>query len=59
VTALLDWRDYVIPDDVRGMVKPTLAHRVRMTPEAEIDDIIPDMVLDRALEQVPPPKPEV
>jgi len=59
VTALLDGRDYVIPDDVRAMVKPTLAHRVRMTPEAEIDDIIPDMVLDRALEQVPLPKPEV
>jgi MoxR-like ATPase len=59
VTALLDGRDYVIPDDVRAMVRPTLAHRVRMTPEAEIDDIIPDMVLDRALEQVPLPKPEV
>ena len=57
VAALLDGRDYVIPDDVHAVVRPVLAHRVRVTPEAEIDNLTSDVVLDRALDQVSVPKP--
>jgi MoxR-like ATPase len=34
--AALDDRDYVIPDDVRGLAVPVLAHRLLLTAEAQI-----------------------
>ena len=48
-TAALDNRDYVLPDDVRGLVQPVLAHRLLTTPEAQIArrsaaDILADLV---------------
>ncbi len=35
--ALLHGRGYVLPDDVKALAQPVLAHRIVMTPEAEID----------------------
>ncbi|MFL6178274.1 MAG: AAA family ATPase [Actinomycetes bacterium] len=35
-SAALDNRDYVIPDDVRSLAVPVLAHRVLLTAEAQI-----------------------
>ena len=35
--AALDGRDYVLPDDVQALALPTLAHRVLLSPAAEID----------------------
>ncbi len=35
-SAALDDRDYVIPDDVRGLAVPVLAHRLLLTAEAQI-----------------------
>ncbi len=35
--AALDGRDYVIPDDVKALALPALAHRVILSPAAEID----------------------
>ena len=35
--AALDGRDYVVPDDVRGLALPVLRHRVVLSPAAEID----------------------
>jgi len=54
--ALLDGRDFVIPDDVKYLVYPTIEHRIRVKPEAEMDDVTPRMILDRALERTPVPK---
>ena len=56
VKALFDKRDYVIPDDVKHLALPALEHRVRVKPEAEMDDITPRMILDRTLEKIPVPK---
>jgi MoxR-like ATPase len=56
VLALLDGRDFVIPDDIKHLVHPATEHRIRIKPEAEMDDITPNMVLKRALERVPVPK---
>jgi len=36
VLALLEGRDYVIPDDIKALAIPTLAHRVRLNPEARV-----------------------
>jgi MoxR-like ATPase len=54
--ALFDGRDYVIPDDIKHLVYAALEHRIRVKSEAEMDEITPHMLLERALEQVPVPK---
>ncbi len=59
VLALLDERDFVIPDDIKHLALPAVEHRIRIKPEAEMDDITPRMVLEKTLEQVPVPKPEL
>ncbi len=35
--AALDGRDYVVPDDVRSMIRPVFRHRMALNPEAEIE----------------------
>ena len=59
VLALLDGRDFVIPDDIKHLVPATTEHRIRVKPEAEMDDITPAIILNRALEGVPVPKLEI
>lgn len=56
VLALLDERDFVIPDDIKHLLFPTTEHRIRVKPEAEMDEITPRVILERALERVPVPK---
>ncbi len=53
--ALLSGRDYVLPDDVRKLVKPVLSHRVQLTPEARMKDISPDALLDELINGVSVP----
>jgi MoxR-like ATPase len=36
-SALLEGRDFVTPDDVKGLVRAVLRHRVILTPEAEVE----------------------
>ena len=56
VLALFDGRDFVIPDDVKRLIYPALEHRIKVKPEAEMDDVTPKMLLDRTLEKIPVPK---
>jgi len=56
VLALLDGRDFVIPDDIKHLVSHAVEHRIRVKPEAEMDDITPGMILERALERIAVPK---
>lgn len=56
VLAVLDERDFVIPDDVKLLVHMAIEHRIRVRPEAEMDDVTPRMILERALERIPVPK---
>jgi MoxR-like ATPase len=53
--ALIDGRDFVVPDDVKRMAVPALSHRVRMAPEAWIRKITPAHVIREALDAVPAP----
>jgi MoxR-like ATPase len=55
VLALFDGRDFVIPDDVKRLIHPALEHRIKVKPEAEMDDVTPRMLLDRTLEKIPVP----
>src|SRR5262249_5819120 len=44
--AWLSGRDYVTPDDVKALARPTLRHRIAVRPEAEMEGVTPDGVLD-------------
>jgi MoxR-like ATPase len=54
--AVLDGKSYVNPDDVRELVFPVLRHRIRLTPEAEIEGLTPDACLASLLEKVTVPR---
>jgi MoxR-like ATPase len=54
--AWLSGRDYVIPDDVKALARPALRHRVQLRPEAELEGITPEGVLDGILASVPVPR---
>jgi MoxR-like ATPase len=56
VLALFDGRDYVIPDDIKHLVFSTMEHRLRVKPEAEMDEITPHLLLQKTLDQVPVPR---
>ncbi len=57
--ALLDGRDFVIPDDVKLLAARALGHRIRVKAEAEMDDITPGIILERTLNAVPIPRLEI
>lgn len=40
--AMVEGRDYVLPDDVKKMAVPVLAHRVMMRPEARLRELTPE-----------------
>ena len=56
VLAMLDGRDFVIPDDVKRLASPATEHRIAVKTEAEMDGITPRMILERVMAQVPVPK---
>ncbi|MGP0019051.1 MAG: AAA family ATPase [Candidatus Sulfotelmatobacter sp.] len=54
--AAMDGRDYVIPDDVKVLARPVLRHRIMLRPEADLEGITPDQVLEDVLRAVEVPK---
>jgi MoxR-like ATPase len=54
--AWLSGRDYVTPDDVKALARPTLRHRAVVRPEAELEGVTADGVLDSVLAAVPAPR---
>src|SRR5437870_4106939 len=53
--ALLDGRDYVIPDDVKGLAPAVLRHRVNVAPELELEGVTPDAALKAILDKTEVP----
>jgi MoxR-like ATPase len=56
VFALFAGRDYVIPDDIKHLLLLTVEHRIRIKPEAEMENVTSRMILERTLETIPVPK---
>ncbi len=54
--AWLTGRDFVTPDDVKALAQATLAHRLALRPEAELEGVDVDQVLATALGSVPVPR---
>lgn len=53
--AMLQNRDYVIPDDVKAIAVPVMAHRVLLSPSARMRGVNQSAIVAEALEQVPVP----
>ncbi|WP_066039051.1 AAA family ATPase [Herbiconiux solani] len=53
--AASDGRHYVVPDDVKSLAGPVLAHRLVLDPEAEFDGVTAQGVVSQILLDVAPP----
>ncbi len=53
--ALLNQRDYVVPDDIKQVAVPALAHRVTLRPELWVRQVSSDAVVTKLLSAVPTP----
>lgn len=54
--AAMDARDYIIPDDVKAAARPVLRHRIILRPEADLEGLTADQVLEEVLRAVEVPK---
>ncbi|RZU45123.1 MoxR-like ATPase [Fluviicoccus keumensis] len=54
--ALLEGRDFVIPDDVKRLAEPALRHRLVLSPELEMEGQSADDVIKAILQSVPAPR---
>ncbi|WP_437883210.1 AAA family ATPase [Pseudomonas sp. LRF_L74] len=54
--ALLRGGDFVLPDDIKGCALAVLRHRVRLSPELDIEGLSVDQVLQQLLDQVAAPR---
>ena len=54
--ALLNKRDFVIPDDIKYVAVPALAHRITLRPELWVRQVSADDVVGRLLSAVPTPR---
>jgi MoxR-like ATPase len=53
--AAANGRHYVIPDDVKALAEPVLAHRLVLDPEAEFDGVTASSIVSQLLIETPPP----
>jgi MoxR-like ATPase len=55
-SALLDGRDYVVPDDIKALARPVLRHRVALAPELELEGVSADDAVQALLDRVEVPR---
>jgi len=55
-TAAMDGRDFVVPDDVKQAAVPVLRHRIIVKPEADLEGITPDQVVDDVIRAIEVPR---
>jgi MoxR-like ATPase len=54
--AAMQGRAFVVPDDVKFLVKPVYRHRIILKPEAEIEGLNADTAMTRILARVEVPR---
>jgi MoxR-like ATPase len=55
VAAALDGRDYVLPDDIKRMAVPVLAHRIIVGPAARLRELSAEQIVQEIVENTPVP----
>jgi MoxR-like ATPase len=53
--AAVQQRDFVLPDDIKALAVPTLAHRIIISPSARIKNISAETILREIMETIPVP----
>ena len=53
--ALLEGRDYVLPDDIKRLAQATLGHRVIVSPASRVKEVSSDQIVEDVLRMVPVP----
>ena len=56
--ALVNGRGYVLPEDLKTLVAPVFAHRVLLSPDAQLRGVTPAEILDDAIRSIPVPLPD-
>jgi MoxR-like ATPase len=56
--ALINGRGYVLPEDFKTLLEPVFAHRVLLSPDAQLRGVTAAEVLDDAVRSVPVPLPD-
>jgi MoxR-like ATPase len=51
--AALNGRDHVLPDDIKALARPVLAHRIMLKPQAALRGITSPDLIERILEETP------
>jgi MoxR-like ATPase len=54
--AWLSGRDFLTPDDIKALARPVMRHRISLRPEAELEGVSADGVLDGVLASVAVPR---
>ncbi len=54
-SAAASGREYVVPDDVKPLARPLLAHRLILSPEARLSEASPERIIDEVVASVPIP----
>lgn len=52
ILALLDGRDFVTPDDIKRLAVPTLRHRIKLNPEAQVASLSDETLVQEILKSV-------
>ncbi|MEO3743114.1 MoxR family ATPase [Plantactinospora sp. B5E13] len=55
--ALIDGRGWILPEDLKLLAEPVFAHRILLTPDAQVRGVTPTEVLHEAVASVPVPLP--
>ena len=53
--ATIEGRDFVLPENVQAVIRPTLRHRIVLEPGAEVEGMSPDAAIDEVVRSVPVP----
>jgi len=57
--ALLQRRDFVIPDDIKALAVPVLIHRISLSAESELDGLNEVRIVEALVSQVEAPRGEI
>lgn len=56
IEAMLNQRDHITPDDIKGVALPVLRHRVGLAPEMELEGYSTDQIIQSVLEKIEAPR---
>jgi MoxR-like ATPase len=54
--AAMEGRSFVTPDDIKLVARPVLRHRIILRPEAELEGLTTDQLIDTVMASVPVPR---